>query len=139
MDIALVKGIRTEAPSLENLSFELNWASDNRPWSFMLKDSADIWLSLDFAATDSGARVTVNKSVMEIPASSAKDGRFNFRMIVDGSVVEILCNELEALTVRVYSKPKGPLIVFPLISEEAKFILGETWQLKPISKDRLTT
>jgi beta-fructofuranosidase len=139
INMELVQRIRMETAKLESLSFELNWTSDSKPWNFSLKDSADVWLTLNFATTETGARVTFEKYFMEIPASSAKNGRFNFRMIVDGSVVEILCNEFEAWTLRNYRKPNGPLTAMPFISEDAKFVLGEAWQLKPISKDRLTS
>jgi len=59
-------------------------------------------------------------------------------MIVDGSVVETICNHLEAITLRTYREPTGPLVVSTLLAN-APIIWAEAWQLQPISKDRLTT
>jgi hypothetical protein len=79
----------------------------------------------------------MNEAAFEIPMGNGV--RNDFQMIVDGSVVETICNQREALTLRVYRKPAGPLTLSTHISEAPGFAWGEAWQLKPISKDRLTS
>ncbi|HET9804155.1 MAG TPA: glycoside hydrolase family 32 protein [Candidatus Acidoferrum sp.] len=132
-------GVDVQTIGLENLSFELAWSSDNKPWSLSLVSSGTPWLIASSTPADSNARFSLNGATMEIPVDSAKNGRFNFRLIVDGSVVELFCNHREVMTLRIYRTPTGPLSVRPLAPEDANFVAGEAWQMKPISKDRLTT
>ena len=130
-------GVSVDQFKLEDLTFDLEWTSPKVPWSFTLNDSLGPWLSVGFSAENSGARLTVNETPFAIPNASEKWN--HFRMIVDGSVVETICNRQEALTVRVYRKPSGPLALKAQVSKDSGFIWGEAWQMKPISKDRLTS
>jgi hypothetical protein len=61
-----------------------------------------------------------------------------FRLFVDGSVAELICDDRHAITSRIYRKPDGPLRV-ATESTLARFIQLEAWQVRPISGDRLTT
>ena len=129
--------VRIEGIKLENLAFELAWISARHSWSFTLSDSVGEWLSVGFSLTESRARMKMNDVAFDIPLADPKWDRF--RMIVDGSVVETICNQREALTLRVYRKPTGPLTLSTHVSENSEFMWGEAWQMKAISKDRLTT
>ena len=129
--------VKIEGIKLEGLAFELAWASTRNPWSFTLSDSVGAWLSVGFSPADSSARIKVNEAVFDIPLVSTNWHRF--QMIVDGSVVETICNRREALTLREYRKPTGPLTLTTHALDRAGFLWGEAWQLKPISTDRLTT
>ena len=132
-------GVSIDKIRLENLAFELGWTSSANPWSFALNDATGPWLSVELSVTDSGSRVTMNGAAFDIPFVDAKRSDFRFRMIVDGSVVETICNQREAATLRVYRKPVGPLSVSSPPPGNAILTWGEAWQLKPISTDRLTT
>jgi beta-fructofuranosidase len=129
--------VRIEEIKLENLAFELAWISTRNSWSFTLTDTVGAWLSVGFSLADSGARVKMNDVTFDIPLADPKWDRF--RMIVDGSVVETICNQREALTLRVYRKPAGPLTLTTHVSENSGFAWGEAWQMNAISKDRLTS
>ncbi len=129
---AKMEGIR-----LENLAFELAWFSANKSWSFTLSDSVGPWLSAVFSPADSGARMTMNERSFDIP--SVSPDRNEYRMVVDGSVVETICNRQEALTLRIYRKPEGSLTLNAHTPEISDFFWTEAWQIKSISKDRLTT
>jgi beta-fructofuranosidase len=129
--------VSIEGIKLESLAFQLAWVANENPWSFALSDTEGPWLSCEFSHADSTGRLTMNEAAFEIPMGNGV--RNDFQMIVDGSVVETICNQREALTLRVYRKPAGPLTLSTHISEAPGFAWGEAWQLKPISKDRLTS
>src|SRR5215471_19974420 len=99
--------VSVERIKLENLAFELGWLSGKKAWSITLDDSSGPWLSMQCADQDSAMRVTINDIPFVIP--KAEDDRYQFRMLVDGSVVETQCNQRDALTLRVYRKPAGQI------------------------------
>jgi Glycosyl hydrolases family 32 C terminal len=57
-------------------------------------------------------------------------------MFLDGSVLEVFANDTVALTSRIYRNPSGPLRL--KLEGDVKIMSLQTWQMKPISKDRLT-
>jgi hypothetical protein len=64
---------------------------------------------------------------------------FEFHLYVDGSVAEVLCDREHAFTARIYREANGPLR-FRTNDDTLSSASGfGAWQLKPISKDRLTT
>ena len=60
-------------------------------------------------------------------------------VVVDASVVELICNGKHAFTTRIYRKPDGPLRISLSDSDLAQLDGLEAWQLRPISPDRLTS
>ena len=59
------------------------------------------------------------------------------RVFVDGSVLEVIANDMTAITARVYVAPSSPLLLD--VAEFDALESLEVWGMKPISKDRLTT
>jgi sucrose-6-phosphate hydrolase SacC (GH32 family) len=55
---------------------------------------------------------------------------------LDGSVLEVFANETTSLTKRIYQIPSGPLTL--KLEGAAELTSLDAWQMKPISKDRLT-
>jgi len=89
----------------------------------------------DFATIACSDReLTVNQTsarFTNIPHSSVK-----LHIFLDGSVMEIFVNESIAMTARVYQIPSGPLRL--KLEGDAKVLSIGTWEIIPISKDRLT-
>jgi len=54
-------------------------------------------------------------------------------------VAEFFCNHLYVITSRIYRTPAGPLYVRTAGLDLKTLGDFETWQLRPISSDRLTT
>jgi len=122
--------------SLENLAFELSWTSSKSPYMMILVDSAGPWLTV--SPDSQTQKLWINYKAVPFDISGSSKQGNEFRMIVDGSVVEILCNVRHATTERVYRKPNGPLQL-QIKSPDDSVITGmQAWQLKPISNDRLT-
>ena len=62
---------------------------------------------------------------------------YTFHLFLDASVAELIVDSRHAITTRIYRSPNGPLQI--KISDPAQLKSLEAWQLRPISKDRLTT
>jgi beta-fructofuranosidase len=60
----------------------------------------------------------------------------HLHMYLDGSVLELFANDTVALTARIYQIPSGLLSL--KLEGHAELISLDTWQMTPISKDRLT-
>jgi hypothetical protein len=73
---------------------------------------------------------------MELPP--ARTPGHELRLFLDGSVAELICDHQHAITSRIYRKPEGPLRISP----ESSFVQIDAlsmWQVRPISRDRLTS
>jgi beta-fructofuranosidase len=125
-----------DAIKLENLCAELMWTSKSSS-TFALADRGGTWWSVQLQQQRSAIKLTVNGISFEIPASSRAD--HEFRLFIDASVAELICDEEHAVTTRIYRQPDGPLQVTIGDSDLAQLRSMRTWQLRPISSDRLTT
>ena len=86
-------------------------------------------------ANKSGKReLRVNDITAPLPGAVGSPIRL--RLFLDGSVVEVFANETTSLTARIYQIPSGPLRL--KIDGDAELTNLDVWQMKPISKDRLT-
>jgi beta-fructofuranosidase len=80
-----------------------------------------------------GMELRVNAISVPLPAEET----VNLRAWLDGSVLEVLVNDVVAITARVYSVPSSPLTID--IGEIDGLESLDVWGMKAISKDRLTT
>jgi beta-fructofuranosidase len=120
---------------IEDLCAEFSWAIRGTPSAFSLVDNSGPWLSITMEAEGSGAKLTANGASIRLESSiEAK-----FRLFVDASVAELICNDRHAITTRIYRKPDGPLRVVLADSDVNQLTSMQLWQLAPISKDRLTS
>ena len=65
------------------------------------------------------------------------DDPIHLHLLLDGSSLEVFANQKTAITTRVYAVPSAPLVLD--VSNLAALRSLEVWQMKPISRDRLTT
>jgi sucrose-6-phosphate hydrolase SacC (GH32 family) len=83
----------------------------------------------------SGSReLRVNTIAAPLPVATGWPVRLH--MFLDGSVLEVFANDTVALTARLYQIPSGPLRL--KLDGDVKITSLHTWQMKPISKNRLT-
>jgi len=121
---------------LPALSYELALKTGKLPHAVtvrLLTGGASAWeLTLDF---ESGAVHCGDKS-LALPRPSSASAEL--RWFLDGSVVESLIGEREALTSRIYTlKPDSTELEVSVAG--AGRVDVDLWPLKPISPDRLTT
>ncbi len=121
---------------IENVCGEILLSFAPREFSFVLADDSGPWWSLQSSPSSSGLKLQINSESLEIP-SHGRDLRCH--LLLDASVAEFFCNDLHVLTSRIYRQPKGLLQPQILPVDHASLRELEAWQLRPISKDRLTT
>jgi len=83
-----------------------------------------------------GFTLRVNDKSIQLPSPRTA---WHFHLFLDASVAELFCNDLYAITTRIYRTPAGTLHVRTAGLDLKTLGDFETWQLRPISSDRLTT
>lgn len=145
--LGLVKDNPTEAwfkdelagMKIENLSGQLDWSVRGAPFSLELRDASGPWISVTLGPPSNGSvELTVNRTSATIPLPEHLE--FDFEVLLDGSVAELICNRRYAFTTRTYRVPDGPLRPVMKYTEVAKnLLILNGSQMRPISLDRLTT
>jgi beta-fructofuranosidase len=102
-----------------------------------LRNAASPILSLAFDPGRSGAELRVGAKSAAVAAMSG--GEHNLRIFLDASVAECIVDDRRALTERCYAVSKGPLRLNILEQGLDAITSLRVWELKPISKDRLTS
>ena len=121
---------------MEDLCEELRWSAALGPCSLTLEDSTGPWWSLNVTPAATGFSLRVNDKSIQLPSPRTA---WHFHLFLDASVAEFFCNDLYVITSRIYRKPAGPLHVRTAGLDLKTLGDFETWQLRPISSDRLTT
>ena len=118
---------------------EFEWRCDQWPANFFFEDASGPWLTVGVTlASRFAAIVDVNGQKMEI-SNQRQINEIRFRLILDASVAELICDGRHAITSRIYRLPNG-LLRFrwgnrPAISAAA----FQAYQFGSISSNRLTT
>lgn len=125
------------ALTVVDLAGELRWTVAAGAFRLTLADANGSWWSVKISQTSAGARLQVNEKVIDLPAGSS--GELTFHLLLDGSVAELFCDNLQVLTSRIYRQPSGSLHLQFGEGDLGALRRFEAWQLRPISSDRLTT
>jgi beta-fructofuranosidase len=125
----------SEAIQIRDLAAELDLRvqSLTGDFRFHLYSEAGDFASLD--CTDKGQTLRVNELTCPLPTKH--DADFRFHIFLDGSVMEVFIDDLNAMTARVYNIPSGPLRL--RLEGDARVLSLSAWQITPISKNRLTS
>jgi beta-fructofuranosidase len=144
---ALVPSPRDQSPdrarafadvTVEDLRGEFEWRCGEEPNTAIIEDKTGPWLTIAVAPSGpSAAMVSVNGQKIEVPYARQERG-IGFRLILDASVAELICNGRHAITARIYRQPAGPLRIRPE-GPRASITTFQAYQLGRISNDRLTT
>jgi len=126
-----------DALRIHDLAAELELKLSPKAGDFTLRlqseDGTDF--AAIFCSNQSDHReIRVNKVTAPLPGHSASP--VNLHLFLDGSVLELFANSTTSLTARVYQIPTGPLRL--KLEGNVELISLDAWQMKPISKDRLT-
>ena len=124
--------------NIEGICGEIYWTTWRTTCTFTLEDKSGPWFSIELVPKSSHAvTIKLNGKAVEVPWGDLH--LFEFHLYVDGSVAELICDRRHACTTRVYRPPNDPLHFRSSEPFRESFSLLQAWQLKPISKDRLTT
>jgi len=97
-----------------------------------LQSNSGDFATISFLIQSGNRQLRVSKQSAPIPGATGSP--ISIHLFLDGSVLEIFANKT-ALTARVYQIPREPL---RLELENLELISLDSWQMKPISNDRLT-
>jgi beta-fructofuranosidase len=123
---------------IENLCGEIQWTVGCLRCSYILEDQIGPWCSIELSTHGAApAKLSVNGISAAMPTLVFIG--LEFRLFVDGSVVELFFGRYRVFTVRVYRRPNGPLRFRSTDDPLSAFASLQAWQLRPISKDRLTS
>jgi len=129
----------TAALRVHNLAAELEiqfYAAANQEFGFALQsEKGEKFAEVAFEPGNKDRELRINRTAVPFPLLTGSVVKL--RMLVDGSVIELFVNGSTAITERVYKVPSGPLRVVMQKSENLRSI--KLYQMKPISRDRLTT
>ena len=129
----------TQEAAIEDLRGEFEWLCSQWPASFFIEDKSGPWLNIDVSPSGpSAAIVSVNGQNMDIPLAGQGTG-IGFRLILDASIAELICDSRHAITTRIYRLPNGPLRFRCSDGPGASAKAFQAYQLGRISSDRLTT
>ena len=98
----------------------------------LVSEAGDRFAQIDYDPQQRGTELRIN----EFRASIATDQPVHLRCLLDGSSLEVFANRQASITARVYQIPRGPLQLE--VANLAGLRLLDAWDIKPISKDRLT-
>jgi beta-fructofuranosidase len=125
-----------KAVEIENVAGEFLWESAEQTFTLKLIDRTGSWFDVSLDLQGGRPKLAVNGRPIDLPA--AKNAARTFHLFLDGSVAELICDDLHVITKRIYRKPDGPLRVSD-DSSMGRLRRLVAWQIKPISPDRLTT
>ena len=121
---------------ITDIAGEVFWASEAQELTFTLADQTGTWVAVSLGPEGGVSKLTLNGKTISLPPTQ-RFGR-KFRLFLDASVAELICDNQHAITTRIYRKPDGPLRISPESSLPPIYELN-VWQLRAISSDRLTT
>jgi beta-fructofuranosidase len=125
---------------IESLCGEVEWTSNCDQCEFYLEDRSGTWVSIEIKPKESAITiVSIGTASAEIRRSGGPIHSLFFHLFIDGSVCELFCERQLVFTTRIYRQPNGPLRLRAKGDSPIPFGSLSAWQLKPISRDRLTT
>ncbi len=125
-----------DAVRIKDLAAEIDVHLHPKTDEFKLRlySGAGDFVTISYSNQSGSRELRVNTVAAPLPGAPGSPVRLH--MFLDGSVFEVFANETVALTARVYQIPSGPLRL--KLEGEATIASLHAWQMKPISKDRLT-
>jgi len=120
----------------KNVAAQVKWQTNGNPFTLKLVDDTGPWLTVTLALSSVAmARLSVNDATADVSALQHPI----FHLFLDGSVAELICDGQHAFTTRVYRAPEGPLRISLGVADSHALDHLSGSQMRPISRDRLTT
>ena len=130
-----IKALDTLA--IHNLAAELELELLPKADAFTLRlqsHDGQVFAGIEYSVETGTRQLRVND--IKAPLAGSAGSPVRLHMFLDGSVLEVFANDTTALTARLYRNP-APLLRITL-EGNAEINSLHTWQMNPISKDRLT-
>ena len=131
---------KAKSIQIKDVAGELAWRMKKRGEaraSLTIVDRAGPWFSVGLESPQgAGQKLIVNSKSIDLPESAGLEREF--RLFLDGSVAELICDNLHAVTIRIYRLLDGPLRLAVTDGDLKSVASLGAWQLRSISGDRLT-
>jgi beta-fructofuranosidase len=101
----------------------------------LLASDGETFASIAVTDSPNGRELNVNGIIA--PISEAARSTVRVHAFLDASVLEVFANETAVITARAYQAPSGPLRL--TVEGDPEIAALDVWQMKPISKNRLTS
>jgi beta-fructofuranosidase len=122
---------------IEDLAGEIAWKINSPRFTLTMEDRTGPWWSASLEPKGTAARtLTVNGKGLELPLGTNRETEFH--LLLDASVAELICDRRHVLTTRIYRQPHGHLRLRTSDGDLPALTSLQAWQLRPISRDRLT-
>ena len=122
--------------TLASLSAEFELQSPRQPFTLALTSNSQPLCVISFDPARTGAELRIADKSVSVPPALTEH---KFHVYLDASVVECIVDHSAALTTRVYAPPHGPVRINATDRDLKLFSSFNIWEVRPISKDRLTT
>jgi beta-fructofuranosidase len=122
----------------EECGLRVRCAPDGSEQTVICYNRAEGWLRVDRekSSRSSEAQRTLQEGRLELGA----DEPLKLRVFLDGSVVEVFANDRACLTTRIYPvRADSSGVGLFARGASVKLRALDTWEMRPVSKDRLTT
>jgi len=134
--LAEIRRQKLDALRIHDLAAELELRIFPKADEFTIRLQSDRGDFATIACSNQGGRRQFRVNTVKALLAGAAGSPVQLHMFLDGSVLEVFVNQTLALTARIYDVPAGPLRL--KIEGDAELSDLDAWQMKPISKDRLT-
>lgn len=125
--------------TVNDAACEIEIQSERSPFDLAVASGPVQLFTLSFDPSRSACEMKIAGKSVSIPIPPTSHGGHKFHIYFDASVVECIIDNSAALTTRVYSAPKGPIELQISDKPLQSFSSLNIWELKPISRDRLTS
>jgi beta-fructofuranosidase len=140
----ILRGTHTHASGKEaanlrvhDLAAEFDLHIQPGPTEFTLRLDSDAGEFASIVCSNRANTREIRVSNFTAPLPGPAGSPVHLHIFLDGSVLELRANGKTFLTARIYRFPTGPLRL--KMEGNASLISVDVWQMKPISKDRLTS
>jgi len=127
----------SQHPALSEVACEIELQAKRAPFALAFTCNSELICPIVFDPAKNSAELRVADKSLAVPLTSS--GEHKFHLYLDASVVECLVDHSAALTTRIYNVPKGPISVRMAGKDLQPLSSFNIWEMKAISKNRLTT
>jgi|HubBroStandDraft_4_1064222.scaffolds.fasta_scaffold01099_3 beta-fructofuranosidase len=126
---------------VENACGEIVWTfrrgADPVEIALVSADNRKPWLACRYDPSHAN-EIAIDEQL--VPCGAGEDRETELRFLIDGSVIECFANRHGALTKRFYYAGSSAPVIGVQVNGKLESLSGlSMWQIKPISRDRLTT
>jgi len=124
--------------TLPNASAECQLDFQRKKFDVSFASANDPWFTISFDPSRTGQELQLGAQMVSVPAK--ENANHHIHLFLDASVAECIVDGTIALTTRIYTAPKDILHIAVRDTDSGEALSSlQVWNVKPISRDRLTS